>query len=142
MIKRSEIPIVITIDSIESCHSSVEWIPAELPDNVKLIFTLSTGDEQSECLLTGLKNMVQENLVCLTSFSNEQWNEIINSGGSDFCAANGALQLPAEWIDTPDKTPIHAKVSLVLFKLNYIKLTICNTFEQLPPYCPKKFNSS
>lgn len=113
-IRKSDTPTVIVIDSIERTNLSLglDWLPTELPENVKLILTLSVTTEAELDALNKLRNRVKSpvHLVHLLSFADEQWKEMITSGGNDFSAANGALQLPQEWSDPTDKTPIHAKV--------------------------------
>ncbi|GAB0099340.1 uncharacterized protein DMENIID0001_151960 [Sergentomyia squamirostris] len=117
--------IVIVIDSLDSLTNgeSLDWLPSTLKDNVKIIITVTTnatelkqlsqdGGDRSESLLYALKEKIQcdENFVLSSAFTEAQWIDVINTGGSDFYAANGALHLPNEWKACAEKTPIQAKI--------------------------------
>ena len=85
----------------------------ELVNNVKIIVTISSesnqdDDSNSFALLSALKNKIQveENFLLLSSFTQEQWEDVLVFGG----AASGALQLPESWKKTDERSPIQAKV--------------------------------
>lgn len=85
----------------------------ELVNNVKIIVTISSessanDDSNSSALLCALKDKIQveENFLLLSSFTQEQWEDVLVFGG----AASGALQLPEAWKKTEERSPIQAKV--------------------------------
>ncbi|XP_059617565.1 uncharacterized protein LOC132262332 [Phlebotomus argentipes] len=117
--------IVIVIDSLDSLSNGVnlDWLPATLKENVKIIVTVTTNATElpkvskdssvhSESLLYALKDKIQcdDNFVLSSAFTEAQWIDVINTGGSDFYAANGALHLPNDWKMCTEKTPIQAKI--------------------------------
>lgn len=65
-------------------------------------------DTNSSALLSALKDKIQveENFLLLSSFTQEQWEDVLVFGG----AASGALQLPEAWKKTDERSPIQAKV--------------------------------
>jgi hypothetical protein len=82
-------------------------------NNVKIILTVTSttntlDDFDSSPLLKALKEKINaQNFLCLTSFTQEQWEDVLTNGG----ATNGLLQLPEAWKKSDEKTPIQAKVS-------------------------------
>lgn len=103
---------------------NLDWLPATLKENVKIILTVTTNatdlsklckdnSDHSESLLYALKDKIQcdDNFVLSSAFTEAQWMDVLNTGGSEFYAANGALHLPNEWKSCVEKTPIQAKVS-------------------------------
>lgn len=95
------------MDSLESVTTGVndlDWIPVDLPANIKLIVTV-TETEEGKRILGSLKEKVNnaENILHLSAFSEDQWKEAIT---------RGTIHLPEEWMDAKEKTPIHAKVRI------------------------------
>lgn len=103
------------IDSIDKfCDiKDIDWLPIELANNVKIILTVTSAtnkledvDVSSCSLLNALKAKVNApNILFLTSFTQEQWEDVLS---------NGALQLPEAWKKADEKVPIQAKVNLIL----------------------------
>lgn len=84
-----------------------------MPTNVKIILTISSNThfEENETLQKLKQKLIpNESFVNLIKFSKEQWDDILNNGGGEFYAANGALQLPVEWKSCDERTPIQAKI--------------------------------
>lgn len=91
------------MELVASTTTDLDWIPADLPENVKLIVTV-TETETGNKLLNDLKTRVTspENILHLTPFSEDQWKEVIT---------RGTIHLPDDvWMDVKEKTPIHAKI--------------------------------
>lgn len=65
-------------------------------------------DPNSSGLLSALKDKIEieENFLLLSSFTQDQWEDVLVFGG----AASGALQLPESWKKTDERSPIQAKV--------------------------------
>lgn len=82
--------------------TDLDWIPVDLPANIKLIVTVTDTDEGTR-ILEDLKGRISaaENILHLTPFSEDQWKEVITMG---------TIHLPDGWLDVREKTPIHAKV--------------------------------
>lgn len=112
LIHKSKHQIVILIDSIDKFHDikDIDWLPIELVNNVKIILTITSATNEPEdvdvsscSLLTALKAKVNaQNILFLTSFTQEQWEDVLS---------NGALQLPEAWKKSDEKVPIQAKVN-------------------------------
>lgn len=117
LIQDSEQPIVIVVDSLEVVvtkgATDLDWIPVDLPANIKLIVTV-TETEEGNRILEDLKGRASaaENILHLTPFSEDQWKEVITMG---------TIHLPDGWLDAQEKTPIHAKV-----KERSLKLSQCS----------------
>lgn len=119
LIQDSQQPIVIVVDSLEAVAKAtdLDWIPANLPANVKLIITV-TETEEGQRILGNLTGRISstENVLHLTSFSEEQWREVIS---------RGTINLPEELIEAKEKTPIHAKVNLNSLRLFLLPSNRC-----------------
>uniref|UniRef100_A0A1B0GMQ4 ORC1/DEAH AAA+ ATPase domain-containing protein n=1 Tax=Phlebotomus papatasi TaxID=29031 RepID=A0A1B0GMQ4_PHLPP len=117
--------IIIIIDSLDMLWNgeNLDWLPATLKENVKIILTVTTNatdlsklckdnSDHSESLMYALKDKIQsdDNFVLSSAFTEAQWMDVLNTGGSEFYAANGALHLPNEWKSCVEKTPIQAKI--------------------------------
>uniref|UniRef100_A0A6B2E7D3 Putative angio-associated migratory cell protein n=1 Tax=Phlebotomus kandelakii TaxID=1109342 RepID=A0A6B2E7D3_9DIPT len=155
--------MVILIDSLDSLSNgdNLDWMPANLKENVKIIVTVTTNatdlskvskdsSDNSESLLYALKDKIQcdDNFVLSSAFTETQWMDVINTGGSDFYAANGALHLPNEWKTCVDKTPIQAKILwwLAWLGVKFLKNTSLDfiskeIFEQLEKRFTKRTTS-
>lgn len=103
-IKDTEHPIVIVVDALETVANStdLDWLPVDLPVNIKVIVTVTETEEGSKIIAT-LKEKIpsSENIIHLTPYSEDQWKEVIT---------RGTINLPDEWMDAKEKTPIHAKI--------------------------------
>lgn len=118
-IQSAKQPLIIFIDSLECADNlnDLNWLPTQLPDNVKIILTISSeastvdklenGDDLLK-ILKGKLNVSQ--FVHLNQFSADQWKDVLLFGGGDFYAANGALHLPEDWQSSSEKIPLQAKV--------------------------------
>lgn len=63
-------------------------------------------------MLKALQNTINsENFLLLSSFTQEQWEDVLTYGGG---ATNGALQLPESWKNSEERAPIQAKVRILL----------------------------
>lgn len=125
--------IIIYIDSIDkskNVHKNMfDWIPSKLNENVKIILTITssatniTEFKNDDLLLNQLKCKFENNFINLNQFSNKQWQDVLEFGGGDYYAANGALHLPKEWNYSDEKIPLKAKVSVCvrILVLCYIK---------------------
>jgi hypothetical protein len=114
LIQKSKHQIVILIDSVEKIFDTkdIDWLPLELSNNVKIILTVSSD---SKSVLKALQNKINsENFLLLSSFTQEQWEDVLTNGGG---ATNGALQLPESWKKSEERAPIQAKVIKTFFKL-------------------------
>lgn len=84
---------------------------------MKIILTVSESD--SSFVLKALQNTINsENFLQLSSFTQEQWEDVLTYGGG---ATNRALQLPDSWKKSEERAPIQAKVSTVLL-LDVLKI--------------------
>lgn len=119
-IQSSKQPLIIFIDSLESADNlnDLNWLPTQLPDNVKIIVTISSEAtnldkcDNDDVLLKILKEKLNATqFVHLNQFSMDQWKDVLLFGGGDFYAANGALHLPEVWQSSIEKIPLQAKVS-------------------------------
>lgn len=120
--------VIILIDSLNEISqlNNIEWLPTKLLNNVKIITTITSQisniDECSkqDWILSALKEKISKsNFVYLEQFSDQQWREVLSSGGGHFYAVN-QLQLPNDWQNCPEKIPIQSKVCY-----------ICNTLAKL-----------
>lgn len=118
-IQSSKRPLIIFIDSLESADNlnDLNWLPTQLPENVKIIVTISSEAthldkcENDDVLLKILKEKLNgTQFVHLNQFSMDQWKDVLLCGGGDFYAANGALHLPEVWQSSSEKIPLQAKV--------------------------------
>ena len=109
------------IDSIDSAENlkDLNWLPTQLPENVKIILTISSEAtnldkcENDDVLLKILKEKLNvTQFVHLNQFSTDQWKDVLLFGGGDFYAANGTLHLPEVWQSSIEKIPLQAKVSI------------------------------
>lgn len=101
---------MILIDSVDKILEvdDISWLPLELTNNVKIILTVSSSGDSKSKILAALRDKINcEHFVELTSFTQEQWTDVLTFGGS---AANGALQLPDSWKKSEERSPIQAKV--------------------------------
>lgn len=74
---------------------------------MKIILTVSETD--SSKVLEALQNKINaQNFLLLSSFTQEQWEDVLTFGGG---TNNGALQLPETWKKSEERVPIQAKVS-------------------------------
>lgn len=91
----------------------IDWLPLELVNNVKIILTVSSDDEaDSTPVLKALQNKINsESFLLLSSFTQEQWEDVLTYGGG---ATNGALQLPESWKKSDERAPIQAKVRVLI----------------------------
>lgn len=113
LIQKASHQIVILIDSVDKLYDikDIDWLPTELVKNVKIILTVTSAtnkleDSDSSTLLKALKARVNpQNYLFLTSFTQEQWEDVLTY------SSNGALQLPEAWKKSDEKIPIEAKVS-------------------------------
>lgn len=94
----------------------MNWLPSELVNNVKIILTVTSASDNfddfdsSSPLLKALKEKINaQNFLLLTSFTLEQWEDVLTYGSG---ATNGALQLPESWKKSDEKAPIQAKVKV------------------------------
>jgi hypothetical protein len=108
--------IVILIDSIDKLSDikDIDWLPIELVNNVKIILTVTSAsnklddfDSTSPFLKVVKAKINNQNFLCLSSFTQEQWEDVLTYGGG---STNGALQLPEAWKKSDEKAPIQAKV--------------------------------
>lgn len=112
LILKANHQIVILIDSVDKLYDikDIDWLPMELVNNVKIILTITSAtnkleDSDSSVLLKALKARVNpQNYLFLTSFTQEQWEDVLT------CSSNGTLQLPEAWKKSDEKIPIEAKV--------------------------------
>jgi hypothetical protein len=115
LIEKSKHQIVILIDSVDKIFDikDIDWLPLELVNNVKIILTVSSDDEvDSSLVLKALQNQINsQNFLLLSSFTQEQWEDVLTYGGG---ATNGALQLPESWKKSDERAPIQAKVRIVI----------------------------
>lgn len=110
LIEKSKHQVVILIDSVDKIFDikDIDWLPLELVNNVKIILTVS--EVESSPVFKALKNKINaQNFLLLTSFTQEQWEDVLTFGGG---TNNGALQLPESWKKSEERAPIQAKVSL------------------------------
>ncbi|KAJ6649686.1 putative WD repeat-containing protein, partial [Pseudolycoriella hygida] len=112
-------PLIILIDSLESAEnlSDLNWLPTQLPENVKIIITISSEAttldkcENDDALLKILREKLNvTQFVHLNQFSVDQWKDVLSFGGGDFYAANEALHLPEVWQSSIEKIPLQAKI--------------------------------
>lgn len=97
------------IDAVDKIFDikDIDWLPLELVNNVKIILTVS--DSNSSPILKALQNKINsQNFLPLSSFTQEQWEDVLTYGGG---ATNGALQLPESWRNSDERAPIQAKVN-------------------------------
>jgi hypothetical protein len=85
----------------------IHWLPLELANNVKIILTVSDSDS-SPIFKTLQSKINASNFLLLSSFTQEQWEDVLTYGGG---ATNGALQLPESWKKSEERAPIQAKVN-------------------------------
>lgn len=85
----------------------IDWLPLELANNVKIILTISET-ESSHVFRTLQNKVTAQNFLLLTSFTQEQWEDVLTFGGG---TTNNALQLPESWKKSEERAPIQAKVS-------------------------------
>jgi Cdc6-like AAA superfamily ATPase len=123
LIQKANHQIVILIDSVDKLSDikDIDWLPSELVNNVKIILTVTSAtnntDDFESLLLKALTARVNaQNFLFLTSFTQEQWEDVL-AGSS-----NGALQLPEAWKKSDEKVPIEAKVKVIKSFLNLIKI--------------------
>lgn len=111
--------LVILIDSIDEASNleNLDWLPTKLIDNVKFILTVTSSAtsidqcNEDDLILHHLKDKISKsNFLYLNPFSSEQWKDVLSSGGGDFYATCGALQLPEAWLSSSEKIPLQAKV--------------------------------
>lgn len=109
LIEKSKHQIVILLDSIDKIFDikDINWLPLELANNVKIILTVS---DSSFVLKTLQKSLNSESFLPLSSFTQEQWEDVLVYGGG---ATNGALQLPESWKKSDERAPIQAKVRML-----------------------------
>lgn len=75
--------------------------------------TNKLDDFDSSPLLKALKVKINaQNFLCLSSFTQEQWEDVLTNGGG--ATNGGVLQLPEAWKKSDEKTPIQAKVNKLL----------------------------
>ena len=76
--------------------------------------SFSEIDNEDNSLLKALKAQIKDdtNFIHLSSFTTEQWKDVLSTGGGDINAANGALQLPEVWKKSDERAPIQAKVEI------------------------------
>ena len=122
LIEKSKHQVVILIDSVDKVFDTkdIDWLPLELANNVKIILTVSETD--SSHVFRTLQNKVNsQNFLLLTSFTQEQWEDVLTFGGG---TTNGALQLPESWKKSEERAPIQAKVSFFkTFEVNFFLKT-------------------
>jgi AAA+ ATPase superfamily predicted ATPase len=109
LIEKSKHQVVILIDSVDKIFDikDIDWLPLELVNNVKIILTVS--ETESSPVLKALQNKINaQNFLLLSSFTQEQWEDVLTFGGG---TNNGALQLPESWKKSEERAPIQAKVS-------------------------------
>ncbi|CAO1400178.1 unnamed protein product [Diamesa hyperborea] len=148
LIEKSKHQIVILIDSIDKIFDikDIDWLPLELVNNVKIIVTISSesnqdDDPNSSGLLSALKDKieVEENFLLLSSFTQDQWEDVLVFGG----AASGALQLPESWKKTDERSPIQAKILWWLASCgerNLENLSVLHISEKVFEILEKKFS--
>lgn len=116
LIEKSKHQVVILIDSVDKVFDikDINWLPLELVNNVKIILTISSGPEsESSFILKSLQSKINpQNFLLLSSFTQEQWEDVLTFGGG---TTNGALQLPESWKKSDERAPIQAKVNLIDF---------------------------
>jgi hypothetical protein len=120
LLERSQHQIVILIDSIDEVFDlkDIDWCPIELPSNVKIILTLSSNAmkfselDKDSMLLRTLKEKIKDekNFLFLTSFTKEQWADVMCYGSGDVIASNEVLLMPDDWKHSDERAPIQAKV--------------------------------
>lgn len=116
LIESSKHPIIIIIDSIDEIFdlNGIEWLPLELPNNIKIILTVSSnaknfsGIDNDSNLMKSLKDKIknEKNFVFLDAFTAEQWCE------SELYKEQ--IILPAEWKKSNIKDGIQSKVSFCI----------------------------
>jgi len=125
LIHKAKHQIVILIDSVDKLYDikDIDWLPTELVNNVKIILTVTSTSKNhdefdSSPLLKALKVKINaQNFVYLSSFTQEQWEDVLTYGSG---ATNGALQLPESWKKSDEKAPIQAKVIDILFIIEWL----------------------
>lgn len=114
--------VVILIDALDEALllDNVDWLPVHLPENVKIILTVTSDATdinsglENDALLQKLKNSISKtNFLHLRHFSDQQWADMLSYGGGDFLASHGVCQLPIAWKQCGEKIPLQAKVSLM-----------------------------
>lgn len=112
LIGKSKHQVVILIDSVDKIFDikDIDWLPLELVNNVKIILTVS--ETESSPVLKALQEKINaQNFLLLSSFTQEQWEDVLTFGGG---TTNGALQLPDSWKKSEERAPIQAKVMIWL----------------------------
>lgn len=109
--------LVILIDSINELQllDSLHWLPTTLADKVHVIITVTSTeldvDDSTDEPLASLKSTIAKtNFIQLNELTDQQWNEVLNSCGTHYYAANVQLHIPEAWKTSAERIPLLAKV--------------------------------